>query len=240
MPELLYSKDGRVHNTNYCEIYIPIEYFDEGGGFATNRGTSIETLGLLYIQEFKDGTPQGIKLLNIPAIMTINVYETSDDEINIHGQHIRVIACKYIKDSYMFLTSITQGREVAELFLRFMMGGKLPKTLDYAKLADMWWKNLALADVSFKVPSKIYESIIAAIYRNPNDIKQRFGEYYGKSTSVSGYKYQTGNIRDIVENLSTFSGIVYEDINRMITSGINNSLEGREEPVSPLEKIIKY
>jgi hypothetical protein len=120
------------------------------------------------------------------------------------------------------------------------MNGKLPKTLDYAKLADMWWRNLNLADISFKVPSKIYECIIATIYRDPNDITQRFGQYYGKSSSISGYKYQTGNIRDIVESLSTFSGIVYEDINRMITSGINNSLEGREEPVSPLEKIMKY
>jgi hypothetical protein len=238
MQGMLYSKDGKVYNTNYCEIYVPSEYLSDK--FATNRGSSIETIGLLYIQEFKDGIPQGIKLLNIPAIMTIHIYESSDGEISVHGQHIPVLVSKYIKDSFMFFAHITQGREVAELFLKYVMNGRLPKTLDYAKLADMWWKNLNLAAVSFKVPSKIYESIIATIYRNPNNIKQRFGEYYGKSISISGYKYQTGNIRDIVENLSTFSGLVYEDINRMITSGINNSLEGREEPVSPLEKIMKY
>jgi len=40
--------------------------------------------------------------------------------------------------------------------------------------------------------------------------------------------------------ISTFSGIVYEDINRMITSGLNNTLEGVEEQISPLEKIIHY
>jgi hypothetical protein len=239
MSNLLYNSNGRIYNNSYCEIYIPTTYFDTAG-FATNNGSTIETLGLLYIQEFKNGAPQGIKLLNIPTILTINIYETSETAITIHGLTIDVLSCNYVKDSFMFFEYITQGREVAELFLRYMMNGKLPKTLDYAKIADIWWKNLELANISFNVPSKIYESIIASIYRNPNDVKQRFGEYYGKSPFISGYRYKTGNIRDIVENLSTFSGLVYEDINRMITSGINNTIEGVEEPVSPLEKIIRY
>ena len=97
-----------------------------------------------------------------------------------------------------------------------------------------------MAGVNFQVPSKIYEMIISNIYRNPNNVKQRYGEYYGKQTNPKGIDYKTGNVRDVVEGLSTFSGMVFEDISRMITSGINNSLDGIEEPVSPLEKIIYY
>jgi len=44
----------------------------------------------------------------------------------------------------------------------------------------------------------------------------------------------------VVKDLSTFSGMVFEDIGMMISNGINNSIEGVEEPVSPLEKIIHY
>ena len=240
MVNMLYSSDGKIYNKSYCEIYIPMTYFDAKNKFATNNGLVISTFGLLFIQEFISGTPQGIKLLNIPTVININVYETEEGSIDIHGKNVKVLISKYIKDSFMFFEYVTQGREVAESFLSLVMNGKLPHTLDYAKLSNIWWKNLELSGVSFKVPSKIYEMIIAAIYRLPQNFKERFGEYYGKHSNSNGYKYSTGNIRDIVENSSTFAGLVYEDINRMITSGINNSIEGIEEPVSPLEKLISY
>lgn len=240
MASMLYSSEGKIYNKSYCEIYVPTDYFDAKSRFATNNGLVINTFGLIYIQEFINGSPQGIKLLNIPTVISINIYETDEGSITINGRKINVLISKYIKDSFMFFEYVTQGRQVAESFLSYMLNGKLPDTLDYAKLANIWWKNLELSDVSFKVPSKIYELIIASIYRNPNDFKQRFGEYYGKSSKSNGYNYNTGDIRDIVESLSTFSGLIYEDINRMITSGINNSIEGIEEPISPLEKLISY
>lgn len=238
MKKILYAKDGKIYNNVYTEIYVPLAYFIDG--FAINKGSSIETLGLLYIRPFENGTAGEIKLLNIPTIVNIMVYSFEEDEIKINGKSIKVLVLKYMKDSYILHQTIKKGREVAEAFLNSVLMAKLPKVLNYNKILNIWWKNLEISGVTFKVPSKTYEMILASIYRNPNNMKQRYGEYYGKKSSPDGYDYKTGNVRDVVEGLSTFSGMVFEDINRMITSGINNTLDNVEEPISPLEKIIHY
>lgn len=235
---MLYEKDGKIYNKEYCEIYIPLTYFGEN--FASNKGGFIETLGLVYVRFYPKGQAGEFQLLNLPTIIHINNYDFTEEEIKVGGKSIGVMTLRYLKDSYLFHQSIQRGREVAEKFLDYILMGKLPKTLNYAQIIDFWWKNIEISNVSFKVPSKIFEMIIASIYRHPNDDKKRFGEYYGKSSTPDGYAYTTGSVRDIVEGLSTFSGMVYEDINRMITSGINNSLQNVEEQVSPLEKIIYY
>jgi hypothetical protein len=147
---------------------------------------------------------------------------------------------QYVKDAYVFHQTLTQGREVAETFLQMVLAGKVPKTISYMKLIDIWWKNLSIAGVNFKVPSKIYEMILASIYRNPNNQKERYGQYIGRQSVTSGLDYKTNNVREVVKNLSTFSGMVFEDMNAMITNGINNSINGIEEQESPLEKIIHY
>ena len=237
--KLLYEKEGRLYsNSSMLEIYVPTSYFEDK--FAINKGASIETLGLLYVRSYDEGKEGPIQLLNLPAIINVMVYESQEDEIRIHGKSINALTLKYLKDSYVLHQSIQKGREVAEAFLNYMLMGKLPNTIDYAKIINIWWKNLEISGVTFRVPSKIFEMIIASIYRNPNNMKQRFGEYYGKQSSPNGYMYKTGNVRDVVEGLSTFSGMIFEDISRMITTGINSSIEGTEEPVSPLEKIIYY
>lgn len=238
MAGVLYANEGKIYCNDYIEIYIPMDYFK--GNFAVNKGSLIETIGLLYIRSYPDGVEGPVRLLNIPAIIDIIVYDFQEEEIKIQGKSIQVMTLKYLKDSYVFHQSIQKGREVAETFLDSMLMGKLPKTLNYAKIIDIWWKNLEISGVSFRVPSKIYEMIIANIYRNPNDSKQRFGEYYGRQASPNGYNYKTGSVREVVAGLSTFSGMVYEDMSRMITAGINNSLDEIEEPVSPLEKVIYY
>jgi hypothetical protein len=234
----LYAKDGKLYASDYVEIYIPLDYFDDN--FAINKGSSIETFGLVYIRSYPNGSEGKIQLLNIPAIINLMVYDFQNEEIKINGKTLHVTTLKYLKDSYVLHQSVQKGREVGEAFLNSMLMGKLPKTLDYAKIIDIWWKNLEIAGISYKVPSKIYEMIIASIYRSPNTIKERFGQYYGKQSQPNGYNYKTGNVRDVVEGLSTFSGMVFEDISRMITSGINNSIDNVDEPISPLEKVIYY
>lgn len=236
--QILYSKEGKVHASNYCEIYIPSEYFDSGS-FAVNTGKNIETIGILFIQSWENDTPSGVKLLKIPTRITLAVYETSQGEITVNGVKIKCTILKYMKDAFIMINAIIQGKSEAEMFLSIMLSGRLPKVISYDDILDIWWKNMELTGVSFKVPSKMYEFIIASLYRDKNNIKKRFGQSYGRSMSVTPYDYKTGNIRDIVENLSTFSGFIYEDISRMITAGINNSYEGIEEQESPLEQIIK-
>ena len=195
---------------------------------------------VLYIRAFKDGNPGDLKLLNIPVIVDFALYSKHNDTINVNGKSLDCIAMEYVKDSYVLHQTIPKGREIANAFLNSVLGGKLPKTINYQKLIDIWWKNLEISGISYKVPSKIFEMILASIYRNPNNMKERYGQLYGRQTNPTGTDYATANVRNVVKDLSTFSGMIFEDIGTMITNGINNSANEIEEPVSPLEKVIHY
>lgn len=236
--DAMYAKDGKIYCSEYTEIYVPMQYFVNGN--AINKGGSIETLGIVYVRQFHNGEAGPIQMIDLPVYVSYMVYEFRQDTIEIPAGKLQVMVLQYLKDSYVLHQTVTKGREVGESFLETMLNGKLPKTLNYLETIDLWWRNLEIAGISFKVPSKIYEMIIASIYRSPKDPRQRYGQYYGKQLNPSGYDYVTGNVRAVVKDLSTFSGMVFEDISTMISSGINNSLEGREEPQSPLEKIIHY
>ena len=71
-------------------------------------------------------------------------------------------------------------------------------------------------------------------------MKRRYGQKYGAQTNPNGLDYARSNVRNVVKDLSTFSGMVFEDMGMMISNGINNSINNIEEPESPLEKIIHY
>ena len=237
---ILYAEGGKIYCKDYMEIYIPMEYFNSDNTIAFNRGASIETIGLVYTRAFEKGTPGPIKLFNLPVTVNFMVYESKQESIRVNNRTIDVLTLEYLKGAYVLHQSVTKGREVAGAFLNMILGGKLPHTLNYTQVIDLWWRNLEISGISYKVPSKIFEMIIASIYRNPHNQKQRYGQYYGSHPDATGYDYTTGNVRSVVKQLSTFSGMVFEDINTMISNGINNSIEGNEEPISPLEKIIHY
>ena len=231
---LLYAKNGKLYCNEYMEIYIPIN-FD-----MVNKGISLETLGCVYLRGFPDGNEGPIQFLNVPVTVNFMIYNTKNETIRVHDRSIEVLTLQYMKDSYVLHQTIPNGREIAEEFLVSLLSGKLPKTLNYTKIIDLWWSNLEISGVDFKVPSKIMEMVISALYRDPHNNKNRYGQLYGTQSNPTGYDYDTNNVRAIVRSLSTFSGLVFEDISTMISSGIVNTADEIEEPESPLEKIIHY
>lgn len=235
---ILYADGGRIFCNDYMEIYIPMSYFENK--IAINKGSSIDSFGVVYTRAYPNGEEGEIRLMNLPVVVNFMVYEFKQETIKINGSNLDVMTLMYLKDSCVLHQTVKKGREVAEAFLAAMLAGKIPRTLKYSKVIDMWWRNLEISGISFKVPSATYEFIIANIYRNPRSTKERYGQYYGRTANPSEYDYKADSVRSVVKDLSTFSGMVFEDIGLMITNGINNSLEGAEEPISPLEKIIHY
>ena len=235
----LYTKDYKIYCKDYLELYIPMAYFEDK--VAENTGAIINTFGVLYYRVYVDNKPKDLCRLDIPAMIEVytSTFEYSSIVVPNSGA-LQVMVVKYLPNTPIMAQSITRGKEVAEKFLHMMINGKLPHTLDYRDLINLWWKNLEISGVSFQVPSKVYEMIIANVYRSPTDMKRRFGQYIGKQSKPDFTSYKTGTIRDIVKNLSTFSGMVFEDMGNMISNGIANSIDNIEEPVSPLEKIIHY
>nr|DAW78275.1 MAG TPA: hypothetical protein [Caudoviricetes sp.] len=231
----LYAKNAKLYAAEDMEFYIPMSYFEKNR-YATNMGEYVETIGIIYAKT-NDGD---YRLFTVPATIKLYVYTMREDEIEINGSHMNVYALEYVKDSYVMEQSIVRGIAIASKFVNLILGGKLPSAISYDDLISIWWKNLEIAGFTLQTPSKIMELILAEIYRSPNNKKQRFGQLYGSKDDVSPYAYKTGNVRDVVMELSTYSGIIFEDMGRAISNGINNSVDGIDEPISPLEKIIHY
>lgn len=235
---LLYAKDGKMFCNEYMEIYIPEEYFETG--MATSEGASIESFGVVFLRGYPNGVAGKFQMLKVPVMVNFIVYEHHNEIIEIMGKQIGVMTLQYAKDQYVMRQSVTKGREVGEFFMGLELGGRLPKVLTYESIIDLWWKNMEMAGVNYKVPSSIYEMIISTTYRDPNNMKRRYGQKYGAQTNPNGLDYARSNVRNVVKDLSTFSGMVFEDMGMMISNGINNSINNIEEPESPLEKIIHY
>lgn len=220
-------------------MYFPMEYFDKNY-YAQNLGNKVNIFGVFPCQEFIDGKPQGIKVFKIPTFIDIRTYETTIDVIEFNGQSMSVMKSSYPKDSILFTKSIPKSVQISEKMLSLIIDGKLPSIIPYPDIINILWKNLEISGVNFKVPSAIYEALIMTMCRNKHNLKERFGIHYGKTSDSNPYDYIQLNTRNAVASLSTFAGIVFEDMDKMIGNGIVNSINNIDEPVSPLEQILYY
>ena len=227
-----------VLDVDYCEFYIPQSFFESTKGYATNYVNYINVFGIFLVGLFDNGTLSDIKTLNMPAFMDVKVYDSENMVISSDNGPIPVLALKYVKNQDICSSLIRQDALTAETFLNLLISGSLPETLKYPDIINIWHKNTKLAGVNFGVASAMLETIISVVYRDKHDGSKKFSKVYGKG-GVSPYDYTESNIREICQQNSTFTSIIFEDIDSMITSSINRNRFGKPETESPIEKTLK-
>lgn len=229
-----------VLNDNYCEFYIPKAYLDSK--WATMESDRLRTIGIFNVGLFDaKGNIRDLKVFNVPTECFLNVYDTDDRVVEF--KQMKATDClvlKYVKDQIIMEDSVIEDSEYAQTFLDIVMKGKLPNTIPYDKVLQVWRKNLELTSVNFNVPSSVLEMILATCYRDKDNIQKKFATVAGSNKDVSMYDYVMLNIRRICQYSSTFTGMTFEDINSMITTSLNRSRDKIEEMESPVEQIIKF
>lgn len=216
-------------------IYFGNNNDSEKRRYAEDRGETIYVFALLYLKG-KDGE---LKFMNVPTRIEIQQYDFENETIEIRDKKIECRKLKFMKDAFICSDTVIQNFNLGEDWVNMLLDGKVPPTINYPKLINIWWNNCEITGIDLQCHTKIMELVVANLFRNKDNIKQRYGEVYGLRSNPDGFDYKSGDVRSIVEQLSTFSGFIFEDIGRMITAGINNSLEEVEEKTSPLEKIMK-
>lgn len=236
------SGEDYVFTGNYMEAYIPEFYFE--GSLAENYGSSIKVFGLFTIRTFdKNGKPLALETFNVPTM--IHMYpsevETSDLQLDTDEDYEveRYRVAKFFEGDVITHVNIPQDSSNVELFLKVLTGGKVPKTIPYGKILEVWQKNLEINGVRLGVTSTVLEVIISEIYRDKKKPEQTFAKVIGKNPKMSQLAYRTANIREICARNSTFAALTFEDIDQMITSSLNINKYGKKESQSPIEKIIK-
>lgn len=234
------SDDRYIYlNAQYCEFYVPMSYFDSK--WMVQLSDTIKGLGLFNIGIFENGELKEIRLLNLPTSVEFFVYDTERRTMNFKGEeNVQCLVLKYIKDQKIMEPSTIEDSSSSEMYLDIILKGKVPPSIPYTKVLNVWIKNQTLNKVSFGVPSAVLEMILAVCYRDKNNMEQKFSTVIGKDLNVSEWDYKMAKIREICQYASTFSAMTFEDINAMITTSVNRTREKRYEMESPVEKIIKY
>lgn len=231
-----------VFTGNYMEMYIPSSYFE--GKMAEDLGTSLRVFGLFNLRVFDDkNKPMKLETFNVPTMINIHPSEVEKQNLQlIPGQSGEVDSyhvAKFYRGNTICQSSIPQDASNVELFLKILTSGKVPKTIPYGQVLQVWQKNLELNGVKLGVTSTILEIIISEIYRNKKKPEEKFAKVIGRDPNVTEYDYRPANIREICARNSTFAALTFEDMDQMITSSLNINKYNKEESNSPIEKIIK-
>jgi hypothetical protein len=231
-----------VFNGPYMECYIPAFYFETNLGEV--YGSSLRVFGIFNVRAFTEGNKPGkLETFNFPSILTIYPTETETTTLTLvqdgESEPEKYIVAKFYKGNRLMRNAIPKDSSNVELFINLMTKGKIPRTIPYNQILDVWLKNLIVNDVKLQVVSSILESIITQFYRDAKKPELRFSQTYGKNPSIGEYAYKPANIRELCARNSTFAALTFEDMDSMITSSINISKYNKKEIESPLEKILK-
>lgn len=237
------EKDNKIiFDGKYMEIYIPEYYFEKN--VALNIGDHFKTLGVLNFRTFRDiegKNPGPIRTLTISTI--IYTYPSggfSTESLDLVGKG---------KDNYTVLKYyngdvLCNSEQVASLdnfraFLDILLGGKLPGTIPYSSVMELFTNNFTLNGIDFPIPDNIKEIIISKIYRWAKDPTIPFGVAYGKNPKISEYDYITMNPRNITRMDSTYAGMTFEDFDGSVINGLLTTKSKRKEVASPMEPVLK-
>jgi hypothetical protein len=221
------------------EIYLP-SYFLEDGTMGAIIGRRVETIGLFWFSvnekfyemqvpvkmsfEFSERTKKNMRLQNGMPIINYDIFELENGDAFVYD----VMYKQSIDDIGFFLSKMIEG-------------GKMPPTISYEEILGVFLKALEVTKINekFGVGAVTLEFILSELYRDKKNNSDPFRLVYdGKR--VSPYDYKMVRIVKVPEMNSTFTGLTGEDINQQLISAILRNREGRDERISPIEKIIKY
>ena len=227
----------------YMEAYIPRYYFDKR--IADSIGEHFTVLGVFSFITFNkvEGThPNHIRTMNLPIMISTFPTTTAIKRIDLlgDGNEEEYVVFKYYKGDILCRNKTPQSKDIFKVFLDLLMAGKLPKTIAYPDVLNIWMKNFSMNGVSFDIPSTVYEIVISKIYRNKNKPEESFSKVIGKNPKTSPYDYSTASARDITAYSSRFAGIMFEDMDAQLTSAISSTRSNKKESVSPMEELLKY
>jgi hypothetical protein len=222
------------------EIYLPSYFLDSESKMAAIIGRRVETIGLFWFSvagkfyemqipvkvsfEFSDREKKSMRLQNGMPIIGYDIFMLENGDAFIYD----VMYKQSIDDIGFFLSKMIEG-------------GKMPPTISYEEILGIFLKALEVTKINekFGVGSVTLEFILSELYRDKKNNSDPFRlAYDGKR--VSPYDYKMVRIVKVPEMNSTFTGLTGEDINQQLIAAILRNREGREERLSPIEKIIKY
>jgi hypothetical protein len=233
--------DGRNQLTftgTKLEIFVPSYYLLPTEELAQIVGNKINSLGIFFFKtdnkvyelqipvnimfEFSDQYKVKTRLKPELPIMEYDVFVLSKNDAFIYDLYYR----QSFDDIMMWISKLVQG-------------AKLPPTLSYNEVFSLYVKALQVTNINSRlgIPALSIEFILSELYRSKQNLNRPFRFAYNGNNE---YGYRMIKITKVPEMNSTFTGLLGEDIKQQLVSAISKYREGRQDRVSPMEKIMKY
>lgn len=238
----LFKNDGNslLFAGNKMEIYLPTEYFKNG--FASPVGSNVNTLGIFNfkIMGLNETNKGELHTLMLPTDITFSYSNMKKDKLKLSSsldEDDYLIYELYNEDIFIERLQIIENSADSKKFIDLLHSGKIPNTINYNLLHDLYYNSLNLNHVSLGVSSVIIELILAELARNKKDLNKAF-RFTANENNLNDYRFIP--IKTLPELNSTFAAISFENMNHSIITAINHTRNDDDESVSPLEKTIKY
>lgn len=220
------------------EIYLPTSYLESTPSFADVMGENIETLGIFNFKcdkklyeinlpirfqfSYSDRKKLTGKLKPELPENSYDVFILNKGDIFCYDTNHR----ENIKDIMFFMNTIIEG-------------GKIPSTVSYSNILNLLLQamdvtksgNMGLSSVS-------YELLLSELIRTKSNLNQSYRIYINNHPNKN-YDYKMIKLTKIPEFSSAFLGLIGEDNSQQIVSAIMNTRSGRQDKVSPAEKLLK-
>ena len=240
-----FKKDDKhvIFTANYMEVFIPEYYIEKGA--SEMIGNHFRTLGILNFKIYSDDKNKKIikeGVFNLPIELVKYPSYFRDEELElVKGRGTgKYTVLEYYKGD-IFCSSVSPANtETFSLCLNIVIGGKLPNTIPYDSILELWDNSFIQNGANYDIPDLIKELIIGQIYRDSKNPMNTFGSRLAKDPKANQYDYLAMSPRELTSSKSIFNGIIFEDMDRMLTSGIITSKKNKEQVISPMEKVMKY
>lgn len=220
------------------EIYLPISYLNSEPALANVVGEYIETIGL-FLFKVDDKTYE----IQLPIRFMFGyserqkwsgklLPELTSTDYDVFILHEGDIFCydinhrENLQDIMFFMNTLIEG-------------GKLPNNISYDDILSILLQAMDVTKAgNMGLSSVSYELLLSELYRSKNNINTPYRHYINKFPNKP-YEYKMIKLTKIPETSSNFLSLIGEDINHQIVAAIYNTRTGREDKVSPAEKLLK-
>ena len=250
--EFLASGDDILVNVPYAEAYIPADLFKEvdkdskiASAVAYMNGDAVTTIGVFNMRFYQDENDARdsvpVRTFNYPNPITTypdEIHENVSHDLDKSGNPQKYTVLCYRRGNIMMAKEHAKDSENCERFLKMMMKGKIPSTIPYDHILEMWEKNFAINSISPGVPSAIMQAIIATQARSKEDPVVPFRKVIGKNPNTSPTDYTFANMRAVASYSSVFNALSFEDVGYMLTTSINMTRDGVKQARAPVERAL--
>lgn len=237
------TDEGIIFTGKYLEMYIPIMYFEKN--VAEVVGDHFKTLGVLNYRTYSDDSganPSKVHTMNLPMVIYTypsGGYELKNLDLVGKGEDQYYVA-KYYNGDVVCPSEAPASKAAFRSFLEILLAGKLPGTLPYSQIMDIWAKNFVLNGVNFDIPDVLKEIVVSLLYRWKKDPSITFGKAKGKDPKISDYDYVTAGPREITKQTSAYAGLSFENFDEMAVAAVSATKTGKKQGESPMEPVLRY